>query len=134
MLEGQGKSLCQASCVGIQVSCRLRPIDSSYARTRTVALVASLENIRRPAGASMTKTQETKKRGLSPRSFASNEERLAVLESMDGPRKSPAAAFVRAALLETVPNQLEDCNNVQPTMEDSKSTDHAPQRTLVRVP
>jgi ParB/RepB/Spo0J family partition protein len=67
-------------------------------------------------------------RGLAPRSLVADADRRSALESLDRPRKSPAAAFVRAA--------LESTPTATATIEAPKAPTPAPaaDRTLIRVP
>ena len=77
--------------------------------------------------------QETRKRGLAPRSLVSDDGRRSALESLDRPRGSTATAFIRAAI---------DAGNATPvaTAEPAPAPPApgpaAPpaERTLVRVP
>lgn len=79
------------------------------------------------------KKPEPRKRGLAPRSLVADSARLSALESLDRPR-SPAAAFVRAALEETsVPPPSPESASDAPSPGRSEDRPRA-ERVLVRVP
>jgi ParB/RepB/Spo0J family partition protein len=80
-----------------------------------------------------------KKRGLAPRMLVADDDRRAVLESLDRPQGNPAAIYVRAALdassVETLPSRDPAPAPVDTTQTvPAPETTQGPTRMLRRVP